>query len=324
MNATPPDLPQSTIERAVSELSLGHLVAIPTETVYGLAADATNEQAISQVFVLKGRPPDRPLIVHLAAAEQLSEWALDIPEYARVWADEFWPGPLTLVLPKKAHVSTTLTAGQSTVACRVPNHLIALATLTSFGGGLVAPSANRYGHISPTTAEAVHEEFGNQTPMVLDGGACEVGIESTIVACLGSKPEILRAGMITAEQLETVGGVRVNSPGMAPNIVVPGQVSTHYAPRTRCQLLAGPQAVSSFLDAASSDLRVGYLGWQPAPSGVEKSVILEACPAASARQLYAGLRELDRAGLDVILVESPPSDQAWGGIRDRLQRACGP
>lgn len=319
-----PELPTATaadIDDAVARLNAGELVAIPTETVYGLAGDAQNANAVARVFELKGRPPDRPVIVHLASRDDLPNWALEIPDYAHAWAEHFWPGPLTLVLPKRPDVSDTITAGQSTVACRVPSHPMTLALLKGLGRAVVAPSANRYGHISPTTADAVKEEFGDQSPSVLDGGPCQVGIESTIVACVGPHPTILRLGMITAEQLAAVGGVEVALADADTSVVVPGQVASHYSPRTPCHWLADATALATQLAALSPASRVGYLGWHTPPSAIEASVVLAREPERAAQQLYASLRELDQAGLDVILVEAPPSGVAWDGVRDRLKRA---
>ncbi len=324
MTHPPIDVTDAEIDQAVAALRAGQLVAIPTETVYGLAADATNDDAVARVFALKGRPADRPVIVHLGAAEDLSDWAVDIPEYAQAWAEHFWPGPLTLVLQKKEHVSGSITAGQPTVACRVPAHPVALKVLKCLGHALVAPSANRYGQISPTTAEAVHDEFGTEAPMVLNGGPANVGIESTIVACVGPKPVILRAGMITAEALEGVGQVSVDGLQSQASVIAPGQVASHYAPRTRCVWVDDAATLKACLEGISTDLRLGYLGWQAPPQRVAAAEILADEPKRAAQQLYAALRELDRAQLDRILIHAPPKGACWEGIRDRLKRAATP
>jgi len=306
-----------TIDQAVAALRRGEVVAIPTETVYGLAADAQQPEAVAKVFAVKGRPSARPLIVHVASAKALDEWAEAIPEYARRWAEVFWPGPLTLVLKKQAHVSEAITAGQDTVALRMPNHPIALELLRAFGGGLVAPSANRYRQLSPTTAEAVADALGDQAPLILDGGPCEVGIESTIVLCVDDCPQILRPGMISAQALMGVGGVTVADSKSSNTVVVPGQDRLHYTPRTPCKML-DRDAIASFVP---TNQRVGCLSFGT-PVGVHSaSVVLPADPKLAAQRLYASLRQLDQMNLDLILVEQPPRGEAWMAICDRLQRA---
>ena len=315
-NALSPEQTAS-IDQAVAKLRAGQLVAMPTETVYGLAADASNEVAITQVFALKGRPSDRPLIVHLADASWMRRWASHVPEYAKALADAFWPGPLTLVLPKKAHVSRKVTGEQDTVALRVPNHPMALALLEAFGDGLVAPSANRYGHISPTSARDVRAEFGAQAPMILDGGACEVGIESTIVSCLDESPKVLRLGSITPEALSAVVGCPVPMALAQADVVVPGQVLSHYAPRTPTCSLGSKWGLSEHVDVG----RIGFLGFSQPPVSCAQSLILPTDPQAAAKKLYAALRSLDEAGLDLIVIESPPLGHEWDALRDRLSRA---
>ena len=311
------DHPTANIADAVQRLRAGELVAIPTETVYGLAADASNETAIARVFALKGRPADRPLIVHLGDAEWVSQWAREVPSYARLWMQAFWPGPLTLVLPKQPEVSGLITGGQDTVAVRVPNHPVALALLEAFGGALVAPSANRYGQISPTSAEAVRHAFGSDAPWVLDGGPCSVGIESTIVACVNETPEILRLGAISRQDLMAAADVMVRAPQPDSALIAPGQAAVHYAPQTPCRMVSRA-ALNAWQDQAQSVgvLSFHALGWSPAMHRV-----LPADPVLAAREVYAALRALDQAGLELILVEQPPQGDAWAAIRDRLQRA---
>lgn len=307
----------ATIGEAVAALQRGEVVAMPTETVYGLAADAQQPEAVAKVFAVKGRPSARPLIVHVASPLALDEWAEAIPDYARRWAEVFWPGPLTLVLKKQAHVSEVITAGQDTVALRMPNHPMALELLRAFAGGLVAPSANRYQQLSPTTAEAVAEALADHPPLILDGGPCEVGIESTIVLCVDGRPMILRPGMISAQMLTEVGGVTVGAAQPSNTVVVPGQDRLHYTPRTPCKML-DREALAAFV---SETQRVGCLSFGSPAGAHSASVVLPAEPKLAAQQLYASLRQLDQLGLDLILVEQPPRCEAWGGIRDRLQRA---
>ena len=308
----------SQLDLAVNRLRHGDVVAMPTETVYGLAADASNEAAIARVFAIKGRPADRPLIVHVAEASWVDDWACDVPSYARTWMQAFWPGPLTLVLPKQPAVSERITGGQATVALRVPDHPLALALLKRFGGALVAPSANRYGQISPTTAQAVHDALGDEAPLVLDGGACQVGIESTIVSCLGETPEILRPGAISPQALVAAAQIAEPPYRVDAEVVVPGQALQHYAPRTPCQMV-DQDGLAGFVPR---DQRVGCLGFHaPAWADSELLMVLPTDPELAARRLYAALRQLDQLGLDLILVEQPPQGAAWAAIRDRLQRA---
>lgn len=308
---------QSAIEEAAQVLLRGGLVAIPTETVYGLAADASNDEAISKVFALKGRPSDRPLIVHLGDESWLDQWARDIPPYAHALAKAFWPGPLTLVLPKQTHVSPKVTGGQPTVALRVPNHPMALALLHRFGRGLVAPSANRYGHISPTSADDVKAEFGDQVPLILDGGACEVGIESTIVSCLDEHPRVLRLGSISSEALAAVTGRAVEMGSGEDGVVVPGQVLSHYAPRTPTAWLNDGGALAPNIDADT----VGFLGFAEPAIAYKHVIVLPQEPGLAAHRLYASLRRLDGAGIDLIVIEPPPPGDQWAAVRDRLSRA---
>ena len=311
------DTVDSDLEAAVNRLRQGDVVAIPTETVYGLAADAGNEAAISRVFAIKARPADRPLIVHLAEASWVDDWACDVPSYARTWMQHFWPGPLTLVLPKHPAVSERITGGQATVAVRVPNHPLALALLKRFGGALVAPSANRYGQISPTTAQAVRDALGDGALMILDGGACQVGIESTIVSCLSETPEILRPGAVSPYALGAAARMAEPRYRFDADVVVPGQAAQHYAPRTPCQMI-NRDALERFVP---EDQRVGCLAFQTPAWAGSASVILPAEPELAARNLYTAMRQLDQMGLDLILIEQPPQGEAWTAVRDRLQRA---
>jgi L-threonylcarbamoyladenylate synthase len=306
------------LDEALARLRRGELVVVPTETVYGLAADAENPAAVARIFALKGRPASRPLIVHIASADRLDDWARDVPGYARTLAETFWPGPLSLVLRRSPRVPDAVTGGQDTVALRVPSHPLTLALLARFGGGIAAPSANRYGRVSPTTAQHVHEEFGADTPFVLDGGPADRGIESTIVGCLDTPPCILRPGLVSAAEIAAATGLPlIETQGDAGGPRTAGQDLSHYAPRTRALLVE--QATRQ--DPAA---RIGYLGFEPAAIPVARELLLPADPAAAARGLYAALRELDAAGLDLILVQAPPPGPAWAGVRDRLQRATTP
>ena len=310
--------PDPPIAEAVARLRRGELVVIPTETVYGLAADARNPDAVRHVFALKGRPASRPLIVHLARAGQLADWACDVPDYAWALARRYWPGPLTLVLPRR-DVSDEVTAGQDTVALRVPDHPLTLAVLEAFGGGVAAPSANRYGRLSPTTAEHVRRQFGPQTPLILDGGPCTVGIESTIVACVEPRPRILRPGSISARDLESISGLAVATVGEAESgLRVPGQSASHYAPRTPTVLV--PRGALPAWRAAHSGA-CAFLGFQPPPFPTLAQRFLPPDAEGAARTLYAALHELDAAGADWLVVEQPPPDTEWAAVRDRLCRA---
>ena len=308
------------LAEAVDALRRGELVGMPTETVYGLAGDAGKPEAIKRIFALKGRPANHPLIVHLGGAAQLDAWAREIPAAARTLALRFWPGPLTLVLKRARGVSDLLTGGQDSVGLRVPAHPIAQALLTAFGGALAAPSANRFGRVSPTTAQHVREEFGDSLPLVLDGGPCQVGIESTIVDLSTATPRILRPGRIAIDQIEGALERRVESGALDDSPRVSGALASHYAPRTPAELVEAG-ALSKRIAAGVSDgenVRVIALG--SLPVGVE-GLELPSSPLEYARHLYAALRTLDAEGADRILVVAPPEQPAWSAIRDRLLRA---
>lgn len=315
------------IEPAVALLRAGELVAFPTETVYGLGADASNPAALAKVFAAKGRPADHPLIVHLPDATHLEHWARDVPPAARRLAAAFWPGPLTLILKRQPHVSDLVTGGQDTVGLRVPNHALALQLLRAFGSGVAAPSANRFGHISPTTAAHVREELGDAVQLVLDGGPCDVGIESTIVDLTRGAPVILRPGMIGVEQIEQAlhTTVRPEPFGKEPTGIprVSGSLDAHYAPTTPMRLIEGAELMQRIQQAIAVGQRIAVLSqqslsahervmWQPASGDA----------ARYAHDLYANLRALDHAGVDLILVELPPQSAPWSAINDRLRRAA--
>lgn len=325
---------------AAALLRAGELVAMPTETVYGLAADARNAAAVSKIFAAKGRPADHPLIVHLPTADQLGEWARAVPPAAQALAAAFWPGPLTMILQRAAGVADVLTGGQDTVGLRVPDHPVALALLRAFGGGLAAPSANRFGRISPTTAAHVAEELGERLALILDGGPCTVGIESTIVDLSRGGVEILRPGAISAAQIAAVlgDGVLVGAAGQgregdsggaggsvesAPAPRVSGALPAHYAPRTQLRLVPSAQLVSFATTLAAAGGRVAVLAHAATTSAADGLHWLSMPAAADdyARELYARLRAADALQADCILVEALPEDPAWEAILDRLGRA---
>jgi L-threonylcarbamoyladenylate synthase len=304
------------IARAVALLRAGELVAFPTETVYGLGADARNPAAVAKIYALKRRPAGHPLIVHLADATALPAWAAAVPEAARRLAARFWPGPLTLILPRAPGVADALTGGQDSIGLRVPAHPVAQRLLAAFGGGIAAPSANRYGRVSPTSAAHVREEFGAEGPFVLDGGDCSVGLESTIVS-LVAEPLLVRPGGISVPELEAiVGPLRRVAAGQGPR--APGTTLAHYAPATPLVVVA-PAALGAAAGPGSA-----VLARRPRPAGFGGALWLEAGgeAAAYAHDLYANLRRLDHAGAATIVVEAVPDGAAWEAVRDRLGRAA--
>jgi len=313
------------IARAVALLRAGELVAFPTETVYGLGANAANPAAVAKIFAAKGRPADHPLIVHVADATQLDRWAIDIPAAATQLAAAFWPGPLTLILKRHPGVPNAVTGGQDTIGLRVPNHPLALQLLSEFGGGLAAPSANRFGRISPTTAAHVGDELGDRVSLILDGGPCAVGIESTIVDLSGDAPRVLRPGMISAAQIgEALGAPLKSESAQAPVPRVSGSLEAHYAPRTPLCLLpfaALLEASRRALDGGSCVAVLSLSGFPHDARGIIWRQLGNE-PQSYARALYAALRELDALGLDLILVELPPDEEDWRGVLDRLRRAA--
>ncbi len=308
------------IEIAAQILRDGGLVAFPTETVYGLGADASNPEAIRKIFVAKGRPADHPVIVHIADASELKHWAAQVPNSAWVLAEKFWPGPLTLVLKRAGRVSDLITGGQDTVGVRVPSHPLARQLLKAFGGGIAAPSANSFGRLSPTTARHVGEELGDAVELVLDGGPCAVGIESTIVDLSGAQPSILRPGAISAAQIEEALSVTLGVlSSMSPR--VPGALATHYAPRTAL-VLTHDQDVESFIEGRVSGVAVLARRSRPRNSRAALWQVAPQSASEYAQHLYALLRRMDSAGCALIVVESPPDLPEWTAVRDRLQRAA--
>jgi L-threonylcarbamoyladenylate synthase len=312
-------LPSEPVARAVEVLRRGGLIAFPTETVYGLGADAASDAAVARIYRVKGRPPDHPLIVHIGDAAQLALWAREVPEPARKLAERFWPGPLTLVLKRARSVHDRVTGAQDTIGLRVPGHPLALEVLRAFGGGIAAPSANRFGKVSPTTAEHVRRDLGDDVDFILDGGPCAVGIESTIVDLSRGHPVLLRPGRITAADIATVAGTAPRSRDTdSPR--APGMLEVHYAPRHPMHLLRHEQLAH----AVASGARPAVLAFGPEPTGVGAALWLRgsADPVRYAHELYANLRRLDEAAGGVILIERPPRGPEWEAITDRLQRAA--
>jgi len=309
---------QDEIALHAARLAVGNLVAFPTETVYGLGADACNSQAVARIYAVKGRPNDHPLIVHIASMDRMGDWASDVPEYAIALARKFWPGPMTLVLKRSELAGDFVTGGQETVGVRVPDHVVALALLEAFekagGKGVAAPSANRFGHVSPTTATAVVEELADylfKDDLVLDGGACAVGVESTIIDCTGLLPRVLRPGAISTAMIEEVTGLNVLSIDGVDAIRVSGSLENHYAPAAKVLLCEVPIAGQGFI--AHKNIET--------PSGV----IRLASPGDDeefAQILYSALRQADAQGLDEVVVVQPIGIGIGVAIRDRLRRAA--
>jgi len=318
------------IARAAAVLRSGGLVAFPTETVYGLGADARNAEAVARIFAVKGRPQDHPVIVHIPGIEYLQGWARDVPPLALALARAFWPGPLTLVLRRAAGVPDAVTGGQDTVGLRVPSHAVAQALLRAFAGeeggrrfdGVAAPSANRFGRISPTTAEHVRADLGSDVDMILDGGACEVGIESTIVDCSRGVPVLLRPGRVTAADIAGLAGVMpLGADRESPR--APGTLESHYAPRHPLKLVV-PAQWDKALAHSGGRRAVLSLREQPLQDPSMRWIRMPQDPAGYGHGLYAGLRALDACDCEFILVEAPPEGAEWEGIRDRLGRAATP
>jgi L-threonylcarbamoyladenylate synthase len=320
---TDPDAVQAAAER----LAAGELLGLPTETVYGLAARADQDAAVARIFTAKGRPADHPLIVHVLDAAGAEPFAEHLPASARRLMDAFWPGPLTVIVPRRAGVAEAAAGGHATVALRAPAHPVARAVLAAARAlgvhGVAAPSANRFGRVSPTQARHVIEEFGAEL-MVLDGGACEVGIESSIVDCSRERAALLRPGLIPRARIEAaLGEVLVEPDAAAPK--ASGTLAAHYAPRARVRLLEAGSLALRFGTAAASGSLEGvavYSRAQPPAGLVCHWQALPADPAAAAHELFAVLRAFDAAGAHEIWVEAPPRDPAWDGVRDRLSRAA--
>jgi L-threonylcarbamoyladenylate synthase len=340
-DASPAEAGPGRILEAAQRLAQGRLVAFPTETVYGLGADAENPEAVARIYAAKRRPADHPVIVHLAPDTDPGYWASSIPPQARLLMGAFWPGPLTLILPRAARIPDAVSGGQDSIGLRCPSHPVAQRLLHAFAvlkphgcGGVAAPSANQFGQVSPTRADHVRGEFPHldgQALMILEGGDSEVGIESTILDLSrldrGVGPVLLRPGHVTAARIaEVLGAMPALPDAAAPR--VSGSLKAHYAPRTPVSLvdagtLAGLVRGGALAHAAGRRLAVVVLDAAPgaAPAGVDW-IVLPADPVAYARRLYALLRDLDEAGYDRILLQRPPADAAWQGVNDRITRAA--
>lgn len=312
------------VAEAARLLLAGELVAFPTETVYGLGADAANPAAAARIFALKGRPASHPLIVHIGDPRALESWTRSVPEAARTLAERFWPGPLTLILPRHRDVPDVVTGGQDTVGVRCPSHPLAQELLLEFArigsGGVAAPSANRFGHVSPTTAQHVREEFGGDL-FVLDGGACGVGLESTIVDLSRGRPVLLRPGAITRADLaaalgEAIGDRDVSAPRAS------GTLAAHYAPRTPLRLLDATALAIATREGGAAEAAVLAFGPPRAGSRALQWNIAAREPATYGHELYARLRSMDASPARRILVEAPPGEAAWEAVNDRLARAA--
>ena len=320
------------IEQALHFLKAGKLVAIPTETVYGLGADADNPQAVEHVYASKNRPTYNPLIIHIAKAEAMSNWAINIPDHAWRLAKACWPGPLTLILERHPRVSKMITAQQETVALRIPNHPLTLALLEQFQGGIVAPSANPYGYLSPTTAEHVRAMLGDKVDYILDGGPCSIGIESTIVYLLETQPIIVRKGFFSANALSNILNEPVFSKGSAPktipkNLQTPGSDHSHYAPTTPLYLLDQTVLKETMKHFAQQGKHYGVLSFGPNTELLRSPstwIQMPPDPTHYAQQLYDCLHKLDNSAIDAIFVESLPHTETWLAIQDRLERAARP
>jgi L-threonylcarbamoyladenylate synthase len=305
---------QEAINKAAQALIDGHLVAFPTETVYGLGADANNSKAVARIYEVKARPTDHPLIVHISSINQISKWARDIPDYAITLARKFWPGPMTLILKRSDLAKNFITGGQENVGLRVPSHSLALALLTQFeslgGEGVAAPSANRFGAVSPTTSLAVDEEIGknlNQEDLILDGGACSIGLESTIIDCTGKSPSILRPGAITLEMVEESVDGKIDAHASPKSIKASGLLTNHYSPKAKVRLNLLPEPGEGFIALANIPTPVGAHRLA-SPVDVEEF----------AKILYEALRDGDRINLNEIKVIYPEGDGLARAIKDRL------
>lgn len=315
---------KADIERAAGLLRAGELVAFPTETVYGLGADAANADAVAAIFDAKGRPADHPVIVHLPDATAMDAWGTAVPEAAWRLAEAFWPGPLTLVVRRAGNVADVITGGQDTVGLRVPGHPVARALLEAFGGALAAPSANRFGRISPTTAGHVAGEFDSNVAAVVDGGPCDVGVESTIVDLSGEYPRLLRPGMIGVDAIESVLQTRLEQPGDTDGPRASGRLPTHYAPETPLELVDAGALDSRVAACTERDMPVVVLARRSEPAGFAggRWIEMPADPAGYARSLYAQLRAADAAKPVRLIVEAPPAGPGWSAVIDRLRRAA--
>jgi L-threonylcarbamoyladenylate synthase len=327
---------EASIAQGAQALRDGQLVGLPTETVYGLAANATDDAAVAKIFVAKGRPADHPLIVHVASAEQVPLFAAQVPDFAQRLIDAFWPGPLTLILPRLPGVATASAGGQDSIGLRCPSHPVAQALLKACAAlgvhGVSAPSANRFGRVSPTTAAHVQSELGPDL-LILDGGECDVGIESTIIDCTRGEPVLLRPGQITRAQIETACGHAVRAKD-APQEVggqaaprASGTLESHYAPRAKVRLMSAQDIAAKLLALGPHANNLGlWSADRPEDgAGLGAGVLWLAQPQSAeqaAHDLFSVLRELDARGVQQIWVQLPPDTPEWEGVRDRLQRAA--
>jgi L-threonylcarbamoyladenylate synthase len=320
MTATP------TVSQAADNIRAGELVAFPTETVYGLGADASDDAAVAKIFAAKGRPADHPLIVHIAGQAQVLDYASSLPPFAKALIEAFWPGPLTVILPRKPGVATAAAGGQDSIGLRCPAHPLALAFLKACNTGVAGPSANKFGRVSPTTAQHVRQEFGDAL-MVLDGGACTVGIESSIVDCTRGQPVLLRPGVLTREQLSAACGQAVLSANdvldnSAPR--APGTLESHYAPNAKVRLMDA-NAIQTALDVLGADAAHIAVYARSIVRISSSQVLYRRMPddaLAAAEQLFAVLRDFDAQGVKLIWIEPVPDAANWDGVRDRLGRAA--
>jgi L-threonylcarbamoyladenylate synthase len=317
------------VQLAAAALRQGKLVAFPTETVYGLGADAENAGAVARIFAVKGRPANHPLIVHLASASEMTRWASQVPDAAWRLADACWPGPLTLLLPRAARVPLATTGGLASVGLRVPAHPVALELLRQFGGGIAAPSANRFGRVSPTCAAHVLADLGDDVDVLLDGGDCSVGVESTIIDLTHEAPVLLRPGGITAQRIESLLGVQL-SRNAAPDVRAPGMLTSHYAPRARVELLGAGELAERARQLLEQGERVTILASkrdaQALPTEA-KWLDLGESDTIAAQRLYAALRQADQDGASVVLTTPPRAADSRGleeALVDRLSKAAAP
>lgn len=323
------DFTKKQIIQAVTCLRSGSVIAFPTETVYGLGADISQPQAIQKIFEIKGRPASHPLIVHFARLSELEFWAENIPTAAWTLAKHFWPGPLTLILPKSSHIPLSVTGGQETVGLRIPRHPVALRLLEQLGSGkaLAAPSANRFGLVSPTSANHVKSAFGGKIKVIIDGGPCEVGLESTIISCMGEDITMLRPGGISILSIENLLRRKI-SVKPQDKIRTPGSLASHYATTTPLEICQSNESLfSRSFDLLQHGLRIAVIirSTHQIPTSDPNNkihyIFMPDNPSGFGKRLYATLRELDNANFDRILVEAPPNDLEWLAVADRLNRA---
>lgn len=315
------------IREAANLLAAGKVVAFPTETVYGLGADASNPEAVRRIFEIKGRPADHPVIVHLSHPDQLSEWAVDIPDEAYQLAERFWPGPLTIILKRNKRVPNEVTGGQDTVGLRIPAHPVALALLRKFGGGISAPSANRFGRISPTNAQHVLEDLGEELEMIVDAGPCLIGLESAIVNLSGPEPMLLRPGSLTVKELEAaLDGKNIALPDRNVILRAPGMRASHYAPRTPFAVIDAAELPETLIKLLTRGETVAVMTVTATAKSWPKGVTLRSMPPSPsdyACEMYSVMRKLDTEGFDRIVAVAPPDSIAWSAVMDRLTRAAG-